>query len=75
MRCERGQSLQLTGDVTNNGGVELVEPAPDTAVPPTTEAPTTEAPATEAPDVRATLSPNISGQTADQETCANGKQD
>ncbi|KJL29219.1 LCP family protein [Microbacterium oxydans] len=70
-----GQSLQLTGDVTNNGGVELVEPAPDTAVPPTTEAPTTEAPATEAPDVRATLSPNISGQTADQETCANGKQD
>jgi len=65
-----GQSLQLTGDVTNNGGVELVEPAPDTG-----ELPTTEAPSTEAPDVRATLSPNISGQTADQETCANGRQD
>ncbi|WP_334148840.1 LCP family protein [Microbacterium sp.] len=70
-----GQSLQLTGDVTNNGGVELVEPAPDPAVPPSTEAPSTEAPSTEAPDVRATLSPNISGQTADQETCANGRQD
>lgn len=66
-----GQSMQLTGDVTNNAGVELIDPA----VPPVTEAPSTGAPPTEAPEVRATLSPNISGQTVDQETCANGKQD
>lgn len=66
-----GQSLQLTGDVTNNGGVELVEPAPvDTGQPVATETPSAEE-----PQARATLSPNISGQTAAQETCANGKQD
>lgn len=66
-----GQSLQLTGDVTNNGGVELVEPAPvDTGQPVATETPSAEE-----PQPRATLSPNISGQTAAQETCANGKQD
>lgn len=59
-----GQSLQLTGDVTNNGGVELVAPVP---VDPTAPA-ATEPPSTEVPEVRATLSPNISGQTADQET-------
>ncbi|CAN7230080.1 MULTISPECIES: LCP family protein [Microbacterium] len=75
-----GQPVQLTGDVSNNGGVELVEPAPGTAPevpatdPPTTDAPTTDAPATDAPAPRATLDSAISGQTAEQETCANGKQ-
>jgi LCP family protein required for cell wall assembly len=71
-----GQSVQLTGDVTNNGGVELVEPAPETPTDPSqTATPPTDAPATETPAPRATLDPSISGQTAAQETCANGKQD
>jgi len=65
-----GQPVQLTGDASNNGGVELVTPAPDA---PVAEAPTTEAPTTDVPETRATLSPDISGQTADQETCANGR--
>ena len=70
-----GQPVQLTGDVTNNGGVELVGPAPGTdAGTPATEAPSTDSPATGTPAPRATLDPNISGQTVDQETCANGKQ-
>ena len=69
---QAGQPVQLTGDATNNGGVELVEPVTPEA--PATEAPTTEAPAPETPAPRATLDSSISGQTADQETCANGKQ-
>ena len=66
-----GQPVQLTGDVANNGGVELVEPAPGTTTEPTPSG----TPSTEAPEARATLDPSISGQTAAQETCANGKQD
>jgi LCP family protein required for cell wall assembly len=66
-----GQPLQLTGDVASNGGVELVTPAPEA----TTDPAPTDAPATETPVPRATLDPSISGQTAEQETCANGKQD
>ncbi|MFB8189603.1 LCP family protein [Microbacterium sp. NPDC055988] len=69
-----GQPVQLTGDVSNNGGVELVEPAPGTEpeVPATTP-PSTDAPATQTPAPRATLDPAISGQTVEQETCANGR--
>ncbi|GAA1168319.1 LytR family transcriptional regulator [Microbacterium oxydans] len=70
-----GQPVQLTGDVSNNGGVELVEPAPGTeGEAPMTDPPATDAPATDAPSPRATLDSAISGQTVDQETCANGKQ-
>ncbi|MFJ2502971.1 LCP family protein [Microbacterium sp. NPDC087592] len=69
-----GQPVQLTGGVSNNGGVELVEPAPGTdPEAPETTPPATGAPATETPAPRATLDPAISGQTVEQETCANGK--
>lgn len=72
---EAGQSVQLTGKASNNGGVELVDPAPGTdPEAPTTEAPTTDDPSTGTPAPRATLDSAISGQTAEQETCANGKQ-
>lgn len=77
---QAGQPLQLTGDVTNNGGVEVIEPAPEepaTDVPatdvPSTDVPATDAPATDVPAPRATLDASISGQTVDQETCANGR--
>lgn len=60
-----GQPLQLTGDVATNGGVELVTPAPAATPDPSSTA---------TPEVRSTLPPEISGQTAEQETCANGKQ-
>jgi hypothetical protein len=70
-----GQAVQITGDVTTNEGVELVDPAPGTEEEtPQIETPSTDAPATEAPAPRAELDPSISGQTADQETCANGRQ-
>ncbi|WP_314645909.1 LCP family protein [uncultured Microbacterium sp.] len=72
-----GQPVQITGDASNNGGVELVDPgtgATDgTDAPPSDDAPATDAPATDAPAPRATLDPSISGQTADQETCAGGR--
>lgn len=72
-----GQPVQITGDASNNGGVELVDPgtgATDgTDAPPADDAPATDAPATDAPAPRATLDPSISGQTADQETCAGGR--
>ncbi|MFS0852857.1 LCP family protein [Microbacterium sp. 179-I 3D4 NHS] len=74
---QAGQPVQLTGDVTNNGGVEVSEPTPgteETTETPATGAPSTDAPATDAPAPRATLDSSISGQTADQETCANGRQ-
>lgn len=70
-----GQPVQITGDTSDGGGVELVEPAAPAPEAPATDAPATDAPATDAPAPRATLDPNITGQTADQETCANGKQD
>lgn len=60
-----GQPLQLTGDVETNGGVELVSPTPIASPEPTP---------TSGPVVRSTLPPEISGQTAEQETCANGRQ-
>ncbi|WP_217182941.1 LCP family protein [Streptomyces sp. AC495_CC817] len=59
-----GTPIQLSGDVATNRGVELVTPAP-------TE-PTATATPTEAPEVRATLPPEISGQSVEQETCAVG---
>ena len=60
-----GQPLQLTGDVATHEGVELVTPAPEANPDPGS---------TTAPEARSTLPPEISGQTAEQETCANGKQ-
>lgn len=66
-----GQPLQLTGDVTTHRGVELVTPAPE--APTTPETPSTPE-ATAAPAPRATLPPEISGQTLEQETCALGNQ-
>jgi len=65
-----GEPLQLTGDVATHEGVELVTPEPgDTPAPEeTTGAETT------APEVRATLPPDISGQTLEQETCSVGRQ-
>lgn len=76
-----GQAVQITGDASNNGGVELVDPgtgATDgttdgTEATPGDEVPATDAPATDAPAPRATLDPSISGQSADQETCAGGR--
>lgn len=72
-----GQPVQITGDASNNGGVELVDPgtgATDgTDAPPADDAPAGDAPATDAPAPRATLDPSISGQSADQETCAGGR--
>ncbi|WP_102194431.1 LCP family protein [Microbacterium aurantiacum] len=58
-----GQPLQLTGDVETNDGVELVAPAPPTEPVPTSSA---------VPVERATLPPDISGQTLEQETCSVG---
>lgn len=76
-----GQPVQITGDASNNGGVELVDPGTGATDPatdgveatPGDEAPATDAPATDAPAPRATLDPSISGQSADQETCAGGR--
>ncbi|MEU4016836.1 LCP family protein [Microbacterium sp. NPDC028030] len=64
-----GQPLQLTGDVATHRGVTLATPAPGDG---TTAEPT---PGTEtaAPEVRTTLPPDISGQSLEQETCANGR--
>ena len=66
-----GEAIQLSGDVATHRGVELVTPAPTdpgTATPLPTGTPTGE------PVVRATLPPEISGQSVDQETCAVGNQ-
>ncbi|PCE16503.1 transcriptional regulator [Microbacterium sp. SZ1] len=63
-----GEPVSLSGDVATNQSVELVEP---TEPAPTEEASATPAP-TEAP--RATLPPEISGQSVDQETCSVGNQ-
>lgn len=60
-----GQPLQLTGDVATHEGVELVPPKA-----PVEPAPTS----TDAPAVRATLPPEISGQSLEQETCSVGNQ-
>jgi hypothetical protein len=56
--------VQLTGDVATNRGVELVSPGP-TGAPAETTPPA-------APQPRATLDPDISGQTLEQETCSVG---
>jgi LCP family protein required for cell wall assembly len=59
-----GESISLSGDVATHDGVELTTPAPDdvAATPDATAAP------------RATLPPEISGQSVDQETCSVGNQ-
>ena len=64
-----GQPLQLTGDVATHRGVTLATPAPGESPAPE-ETPGT---GTAAPEVRATLPPDVSGQTLEQETCANGR--
>ncbi len=61
-----GRPISLSGDVATNGSVELVTPAP-------VEQPAeTAAPGTVAPETRATLPPEISGQSVDQDTCSVG---
>ena len=62
-----GQPLTLSGDVATNDSVELAAP------PASGEAPETAAP-TDAPQTRATLPPEISGQSVEQETCSVGNQ-
>jgi len=71
---QSGQPLSLTGDVATNGSVELTTPPAEGTETTETAAPTeTQAP-TETPDARATLPPEISGQTVDQDTCSVGNQ-
>lgn len=60
-----GEPVTLAGDVATHRSVELATP------PPVDEPVET---ATEAPEARATLPPEISGQTLDQETCSVGVQ-
>ncbi|WP_260857390.1 LCP family protein [Microbacterium sp. 1.5R] len=64
-----GEPISLSGDVATHSGVELAEQTP------TEQTPVEETPAapesTEGP--RATLPPEISGQSVDQETCSNGR--
>ena len=62
-----GEPIALSGDVATHDSLELATPAPTT---PSTE---TAAP-TEATEVRATLPPEISGQSVDQDTCSVGNQ-
>ena len=62
-----GEPIALSGDVATHRSVELATPAPE--APPETATPT------EAPEVRATLPPEISGQSVDQDTCSVGNQE
>ncbi|MFJ4224220.1 LCP family protein [Microbacterium sp. NPDC089695] len=59
-----GEPITLSGDVATNRSVELATPAPDdgAATPDPSAAP------------RATLPPEISGQSVDQDTCSVGNQ-
>jgi LCP family protein required for cell wall assembly len=72
------QPIQLTGDVSQGGGVVVVEPTPgatDAATPAPETSPTTspDGSATPAPTESAVELPSaIAGQTAAQETCSNG---
>lgn len=63
-----GQPITLSGDVATNRSVEL-------AAPPATEETTESVAPTEAPDIRATLPPEISGQSVAQDTCSVGNQE
>ena len=64
-----GTPIQLSGSVENHDGVVLATPEPtDTPVETTTP------PETAVPEVRATLPPEITGQTAAQDTCSDGNQ-
>lgn len=63
-----GQPITLSGDVATNRSVEL-------AAPPATEETTETVAPTEAPDIRATLPPEISGQSVAQDTCSVGNQE
>jgi len=64
-----GEPITLSGDVATNSSVELASPPAQE----TPDAPETVAP-TEAPETRATLPPEISGQSVDQDTCSVGNQ-
>jgi hypothetical protein len=64
-----GTPIQLSGSVENHDGVVLATPEP-TDTPVETTAP----PETAVPEVRATLPPEITGQTAAQDTCSDGNQ-
>lgn len=62
-----GEPIALSGDVSTHRSVELATPAPSEG--------TTETPApTQTPETRATLPPEISGQSVDQDTCSVGNQ-
>lgn len=63
------QQLQLTGDVSQGEGVVVVGEAPAAPVDPSA---TPTPGSTEAPDTPVALPPEITGQTAAQETCSNG---
>lgn len=60
-----GEPIALSGEVTTHESVELATPAP--SEPPAETASPSEAP-------RATLPPEISGQSIDQDTCSVGNQ-
>lgn len=60
-----GEPIALSGDVATHRSVELATPPP--SAPPTADP-------TDAPQTRATLPPEISGQSVDQQTCSVGNQ-
>lgn len=62
-----GEPIALSGDVSTHRSVELATPAPSEG---TTETPEP----TATPETRATLPPEISGQSVDQDTCSVGNQ-
>ncbi|MFK4762466.1 LCP family protein [Microbacterium sp. ZW T5_45] len=69
-----GDPIQLSGDVATNAGVELVTPEPsEVPADPDTTTETTAPTEIATPEVRATLPPEISGQTVAQETCSVGR--
>jgi len=64
-----GQPIALSPGVNSHAGVVPATPPPgETPADPVTP------PATGTPDVRATLPPEISGQTVDDDTCSAGRQ-
>lgn len=60
-----GEPIALSGDVATHRSVELATPPP--SAPPTADP-------TDTPQTRATLPPEISGQSVDQQTCSVGNQ-
>lgn len=64
-----GQPIALSGEANSHSGIVMPTPPPgETPADPVTP------PATQTPEVRATLPPEISGQSVEQDTCSNGNQ-